>query len=276
MTSKTRLRGRPKSFDGKTAEKNTVQSLEGAMDVLNTLSESDGITLTELSVKLARSPSTIYRILNTFAKRAIVEIDPSVQTWHIGPAAFRLGSSFWRRSSILERSRPVMRSLMEEIGETANLGIEKSNSVLFISQVECLETIRAFFPPGTQSPMHASGIGKALLSLFLQRRLDKMLRTQPLEKFTDRTITDAVALQRELKDIREKGFALDNEECTVGMRCIAAPITDLHGEAVAGISVSGPTQRMTEIRFEQISQLVCAAAESLSQSLGTAQNSTIR
>ena len=275
MTSTARIRGRPKSFDGKAAARNTIQSLDGALDVLDILSDSDGMTLTELSVKLSRSPSTIYRILNTFAKRSIVEIDAAVQTWHVGPAAFRLGSSFLRRSSILERSRPVMRSLMEEIGETANLGIEKSNSVLFISQVECLETIRAFFPPGTQSPMHASGIGKALLSLFPQDRLDKMLRKQTLEKFTDRTITDADALRRELKDIREKGFALDNEERTVGMRCIAAPIIDLHGEAVAGISVSGPTNRMTESRLEQISQLVREAAKTLSQSLGSAHRTTI-
>ncbi|MGR3343555.1 MAG: HTH-type transcriptional regulator BhcR [Paracoccaceae bacterium] len=274
MTSKTRLRGRPKSFDGKAAAKNTIRSLDGALDVLDILSDSDGMTLTELSVKLSRSPSTIYRILNTFAKRSIVEID-AVQTWHVGPAAFRLGSSFLRRSSILERSRPVMRSLMEEIGETANLGIERSNSVLFISQVECQETIRAFFPPGTQSPMHASGIGKALLSLFPQDRLDKMLRRQTLEKFTDRTITDADVLRRDLKGIREMGFALDNEERTVGMRCIAAPIIDLHGEAVAGISVSGPTNRMTESRLEQISQLVREAADTLSQSLGTAHKTKI-
>ena len=275
MTSKTRLRGRPKSFDGKAAAKNTIRALDGALDVLDILSDSDGMTLTELSVKLSRSPSTIYRILNPFAKRSIVEIDAAVQTWHVGPAAFRLGSSFLRRSSILERSRPVMRSLMEEIGETANLGIEKSNNVLFISQVECLETIRAFFPPGTQSPMHASGIGKALLALFPQERLDKMLRGPILEKFTDRTITDADALRRDLKDIRERGFALDNEERTVGMRCIAAPIIDLHGEAVAGISVSGPTNRMAENRLEQISQLVREAADSLSQSLGTAHETTI-
>ena len=270
MTSKSRLRGRPKSFDGKAAEKNTIQSLDGALDVLDALSESDGMTLTELSVKLARSPSTIYRILNTFAKRSIVEIDVAVQTWHVGPAAFRLGSSFLRRSSILERSRPVMRSLMEEIGETANLGIEKSGSVLFVSQVECLETIRAFFPPGTQSPMHASGIGKALLSLYSQERLDRMLRRRTLEKFTEQTIVDPDALRRELKDIRRKGYAVDNEERTMGMRCVAAPIIDLHGEAVAGISVSGPTHRMTQSRLEQISLLVSEGALNLSQGPGTA------
>jgi len=268
MPTTARLRGRPKSFDGKAAENNTIQSLTGALDVLDVLAAADGVTLSELSVRLSRSPSTIYRILNTFAQRAIVEIDPASQTWHVGPAAFRLGSSFLRRSSILERARPVMRELMEEIGETANLGIEKSNSVLFVSQVEARETIRAFFPPGTQSPMHASGIGKALLSLHPQNRLDRMLRLGDLEKFTSRTITDADVLRSELAKIRDDGYALDDEEREVGMRCIAAPIINNFGEPVAGISVSGPTHRMTEGRFASIGKLVREAGETLSRGLG--------
>lgn len=268
MQKPIRQRGRPKSFDGKAAEKNTIQALEGALDVLDALSNADGITLSELSVRLSRSPSTIYRILNTFAQRAVVEVDPGTQTWHVGPAAFRLGSSFLRRSSILERARPVMRALMEEIGETANLGIERSNSVLFVSQVETRETIRAFFPPGTQSPLHASGIGKALLSRFSEKRLDRMLRRNTLETFTENTIVDPGALRRDLADILTKGYALDNEEREIGMRCIAAPIVDNFGETVAGISVSGPTHRMTEDRFEKIGQLVRDAGNSLSQGLG--------
>lgn len=270
MPATNRLRGRPKSFDGKAAEKNTIQSLGGALDVLDALASVDGLTLSELSVRLGRSPSTIYRILNTFAQRSIVEIDPALQTWHMGPAAFRLGSSFLRRSGILERARPIMRALMDEIGETANLGVEKSGTVLFVSQVEARETIRAFFPPGTQSPMHASGIGKALLSLYPESRLDQMLRRQPLQQFTPHTITHPDDLRRDLADIRNKGYALDNEEREVGMRCIAAPIINNFGETVAGISVSGPTHRMGEDRFELIGKLVRDAGKTLSRGMGAA------
>jgi len=270
MSDQMRLRGRPKSFDGKAAGKNTIQSLMGALDVLDALAASDGMTLTELSVKLSRSPSTIYRILNTFAQRAIVEMDAAAQTWHVGPAAFRLGSSFLRRSSILERSRPTMRALMESIGETANLGIEKSDHILFVSQVESRETIRAFFPPGTRSPLHASGIGKALLSLYSPERLTRISRRKALEKFTKHTITDPQKLGQDLAEIRARGYAIDNEEREIGMRCIAAPIVDHFGETIAGISVSGPTHRMTEQRFETIGLKVKDAAASLSRGLGAA------
>ncbi len=270
MSAPNRQRGRPKSFDGKAAEKNTIQSLVGALDVLDALSAANGMTLSELSVALSRSPSTIYRILNTFSQRAMVEIDPVLQVWHIGPASFRHGSSFLRRSSILERSRPVMRDLMEEIGETANLGIERANSVLFVSQVETRETIRAFFPPGTQSPMHASGIGKALLSRKPEAELQRLVQRMPLEKFTPNTITDPKQLQQELAQIRAKGFAVDNEERELGMRCIAAPIVDSLGETIAGISVSGPTHRMAGQRFDTIGRLVRLAGEKLSSDLGAA------
>ncbi|MEE9388657.1 MAG: HTH-type transcriptional regulator BhcR [Paracoccaceae bacterium] len=268
MPDTKRQRGRPKSFDGKAAEKNVIQSLAGALDVLDALAAADGLTLSELAVKLSRSPSTIYRILNTFAQRSIVEIEPSQQTWHVGPAAFRLGSAFLRRSNILERARPVMRLLMEQIGETANLGIEKSDMVLFISQVEARQTIRAFFPPGMQSPMHASGIGKALLSLYSQERLKRLHKQQKLERFTPFTITDPQALMQDLEQIRANGYALDNEEREVGMRCIAAPIVDSFGEAVAGISVSGPTHRMTPDRFASIGAQVRQASDTLSRDLG--------
>lgn len=268
MEKTSRLRGRPKSFDGKAASNNTIQSLENALDVLDILAISDGLTLTEISKNLSRSPSSIYRVLNTFERRGIVESDPTTQAWHIGSAAFRLGSSFLRRSGIVERSRPILRKLMEETSETANLGIARSGTVLFVSQVETHETIRAFFAPGTQSPMHASGIGKALLSRYTPERLDAFLRNYPLKRFTAHSITDEKTFRAELQDIRTRGFALDNEERTVGMRCVAAPIIDLHGEAVAGISVSGPTYRMTETQLDRISMLVCESAENLSEGLG--------
>ena len=267
MPPSNRLRGRPR---GTTAQggQTTIQSLDRALDVLDTLASSGGLALSELATQLDQSPSTLYRVLVTLEARDVVEIDPTAQTWHIGAAAFRLGSAFLRRMNVVERSRPVMRALMEETGETANLGVEKSGMVVFVSQVETPETIRAFFPPGTLSEMHASGIGKALLSRYSDHRLASYLRNHPLERFTDNTITDEAALREELGRIRDAGYSHDDEERTAGMRCIAAPVIDIHGEAVAGISVSGPTHRMSEGKIDEVSAKVCEAAHALSRSLG--------
>jgi IclR family acetate operon transcriptional repressor len=144
--------------------------------------------------------------------------------------------------------------------------------VMFVSQVETHETIRAFFPPGTQSPLHASGIGKALLAHYSQDRITRLLRDNTLARFTDKTITDPEELLKEMAVIRAQGYAYDDEEKNQGMRCIAAPILNFFGEAVAGISVSGPTHRMTSERIPDISIAVKQAASTLSQNLGASPN----
>ena len=267
MPNKTRARGRPKSFYKKAAQ-NTIQSVDRALDVLEILAAKGNLTLSDIAHDLGQSPATIYRVLSTLESRNIVEIEPAKQVWNVGPAAFQIGYSFLRRSNVVERSRPVMRDLMDQTGETANLGIEKADMVIFVSQVETHETIRAFFPPGTQSPMHASGIGKALLAYYSTERMTQLFKNSSLEKFTDNTITDPEILQEEIKKIREQGFAFDDEEKNLGMRCIAAPILNFFGEAVAGISVSGPTQRMTLDRVEIISKIVKQAATTLSYNQG--------
>jgi len=119
--------------------------------------------------------------------------------------------------------------------------------------------------------MHASGIGKALLSQYPPDRLGKFLRDATLTKFTANTIIDADALRAELAISRERGFAFDDEERTTGMRCVAAPIIDVHGEVVAGISVSGPTQRMALEQLEAMSECVRKAAATLSLGVAAQQ-----
>jgi IclR family acetate operon transcriptional repressor len=161
-----------------------------------------------------------------------------------------------------------MRSLMAETGETSNLGIEKSGKVLFVSQVETQKSIRAFFPPGTLSPMHASGIGKALLSAYDDTQLERFLRAVSLDPFTETTLISRERLTADLRAARDRGFALDDEERTVGMRCIAACIRNIYGEVVAGISVSGPTNRLPDARIEELGSLVKKAAEDISDRLG--------
>lgn len=122
--------------------------------------------------------------------------------------------------------------------------------------------------------MHASGFGKALLSHYPPERIDQMLKKHTLEQFTKKTIVEKDMLLKELDKIRTQGFSFDDEEKALGMRCIAAPIMNFFGEAVAGISVSGPTHRMTIDKIEPISMAVRQAAETLSVNLGSRPGST--
>lgn len=262
-----RARGRPRGWDDKTAQ-NTIKSLDRAMQVFEFLSEAQGKALTTIATEMGQSPATIYRVLVTLEGRGLVEFDPIEQVWHIGPQAFVIGARFLRRTSLVDRARPIMRKLMEQTGETANLGIEKEGAVLFLSQVETHATIRAFFPPGTLSPMYASGIGKALLAEMDADRLSRALVHQDLSAFTPFTITDPDALRDDLAIIRARGFAIDGEEKNLGMRCIAAPVFDVNAEAVAGISVSGPTSRVGTADVDRLSGFVKDAADALSLAIG--------
>ncbi|MEL7256911.1 MAG: HTH-type transcriptional regulator BhcR [Pseudomonadota bacterium] len=262
-----RARGRPRGWDDKT-EQNTIKSLDRAMEVFEFLSEDQGKALSTLASDTGQSPATLYRILTTLEGRGLVEFDADAQVWYIGARAFVIGARFLRRTSLVERARPILRKLMERTGETANLGIQKGADVLFLSQVETHASIRAFFPPGTLSPMHSSGIGKALLAEMDDERLVRTLTGRTLEPFTPHTITSLDALRADLAETRARGYSIDGEERNLGMRCIAAPVFDMTQEAVAGISVSGPTSRVDVPSTTELSAAVKDAARELSFAVG--------
>lgn len=262
-----KTRGRPKAWDDKTAQ-NTVKSLDRALAVLVALGQMQGGTLSQIASQLRQSPATVYRVLTTFQARGFVDFDAQSQIWHIGAAAFLTGSHFLRRTSLVERARPIMRDLMAATGETANLGIERDGQVLFLGQVETHATIRAFFPPGTVSAMHASGIGKALLAYMDDTRQRRILAAGHLERFTPHTLTDPDAMIADLRLARARGYAIDGEERNLGMRCIAAPVFDVLGEAVAGLSVSGPVARIGDDKISAIAAAVTTAAQQLTAAIG--------
>ncbi len=265
--SNRKTRGRPRDWHDKTAQ-NTIKSLDRAMAVFEYLSKSQGKSLSTIADELDQSPATVYRILITLEGRGLVEFSGDEQLWFIGPQSFVIGSRFLRRTSLVDRSRPILRKLMETTGETANLGVERDGLVLFLTQVETQANIRAFFAPGTLSDMHASGIGKVLLAFIEHSRLGRMMSTLRLESYTNRTITSLDALKEDLIKIRTRGYSVDDEEKNSGMRCIAAPIFDVNQEAIAGISVSGPSSRVTQGKIEALSRPVMEAAQELTLAIG--------
>ncbi|WP_108815547.1 HTH-type transcriptional regulator BhcR [Loktanella sp. Alg231-35] len=268
MTDSTkRGRGRPKAWDDKGTQ-NTIKSLDRALEILVQLGEMQGGTLSEIAGALDQSPATVYRVLSTFQARGFTDFDEQNQVWNVGAAAYLTGSHFLRRTSLVERARPIMRDLMEATGETANLGIERDGKVLFLGQVETHATIRAFFPPGTASAMHSSGIGKALLSRMDDERQRQVLAAGQMERFTEFTLVEPEAMIADIKATKARGYAIDGEERNLGMRCIAAPVFNVFGEAVAGISVSGPTSRITLERIEALAGPVMDAAKRLTLATG--------
>ncbi len=262
-----RPRGRPKSFLDKT-DQNTIQSLDRAMGLLRRLAESPGLTLSALAAAEGQATATVYRVLVTLKAHGIVEMEEPGQIWHVGAGAFRIGSAFLRRTNMVQRALGPMELLMRETGETANLGVEADDEVLFLSQVETQSAIRAFFAPGTKSPMHASGIGKALLAWYSPRRVGDIVARKGQSGFTARSLTSEAGLLDDLARTRARGFSIDDQERAEGMRCVAAPIFNGFGLPVAALSVSGPAFRIALSDTAAIGAAVRRAAAIVTIAIG--------
>ncbi|MDH5355168.1 MAG: IclR family transcriptional regulator [Gammaproteobacteria bacterium] len=262
-----RPRGRPRSVASE-AGPGTVQALDRGLTLLRELADARNITLSDLAIRAGMPASSTHRILSTLQKHDFVEFNESTQEWMIGIEAFRTGNSYLVRTNLVEAARKSLRHLMEETGETANLAIVDSGDVVFVDQVETHNPIRAFFRPGTRGHMHSSGIGKSLLADMPRRDVEKIIVKKGLPGFTANTLTSSKALFDDLNQIRQRGWSIDDEERHSGMRCVAANIYNNFGEAIAGISVSGPSVRFPDQMIAELGPKVKRAADEVTRSIG--------
>ncbi len=259
-------RGRPRGFNAP-KDSTTVQSLDRAVRVLKALSEREGMSLSQTAEAADVAPATAYRILLTYQAHGMTSFAEDTQLWAVGAEAFRIGSSFLKRTALLDVGRPAMEALMQDTGETANIAIEDHGMALFVSQVETHQPIRAFFRPGTRTPLHVSGIGKAMMAHYSEEKLARVL-SNGLERVSEKSITDPALLREDLARIKAQGYALDDEERTAGMRCVASPVFNAFGEAVAGISISGPSVRVTLDLAAEFGAKTRAAADHITEATG--------
>lgn len=246
-----------------------VQSLVRALSIVNRLAEAEeGATLTDLAQQVGLSPSTAHRLLTTLQQERYVQFDAERRLWNVGVQAFVAGSAFTRTRSLVGIARPLMRRLMEESGETVNLATEDDGQAIYLAQVECRQMMRAFARPGARVPLHCSSVGKALLTAISDRELARVLHRHGLPKLTVKTLATPAALRADLAEARARGYAIDDEEHAVGLRCVAAVVHDEAGAAVAAVSISGPMARIPDQRIGPLGALVRSTAEAITAGLG--------
>jgi IclR family acetate operon transcriptional repressor len=268
VTNITRKRGRPPGAKNRAGEGKN-QSLTRALTLLERLAESpEGLHLTDLSYQLGMPAATVHRLLSTFEELNFVEQDAEQGLWYVGLKAFTVGNAFLDRRDFVASARAHMHSLVEQCGETVNLGVIDDGEVVFISQVESQEVMRMIVRLGSRSPIHASGVGKAMLASMPEQRVARILQRRGLARYTDHTIDNPTLLRDELEQVRQQGYALDDEEHAVGLRCVAAPIFDENGQALAAISLSGPKARMVDSRLSELGNAVRQTAAEITRELG--------
>jgi IclR family acetate operon transcriptional repressor len=226
---------------------------------------SDGMSLSELALVVGLPISTTHRLLTTLEAERFVRLDPAEGHWQIGVEAFRVGNAFARTRDLAAIARPHLRRLMEETGETANLYLAVDGEAVCMAQVECRQTMRAIARPGGRVPMHASGVGKAILAGLEADEVQAILRRHGVPRLTERTIDTPGRLEAALGGIRRRGWALDDEENAIGLRCVAAAILDEHGRPSGAVSVSGPSVRIPDERLAELAAAVRRTARELTR-----------
>ncbi|MDC9720351.1 MAG: IclR family transcriptional regulator [Gammaproteobacteria bacterium] len=267
MNDMKRGRGRPRT-NASESNASRVQALDRGILLLQALAQQNAVSLSDLALQVGMPASSAHRLLMTLQQHDFVDFDENTQLWQVGIEAFRVGSAYLSRTNFLEAARQPLRDLMEATGETANLAVMDQAEVVFVAQVETSKPIRAFFSAGTRALMHSSGIGKALLAQLPKRKLDALLQSAGMPKYTPRTLTLPQDLYADLEDTAKRGWSYDQEERYEGMSCVGAAIRNAQGDWVGGISVSGPSVRFDPLQVAVIGSKVKAAADEVTRILG--------
>ncbi len=246
-----------------------VQSIMRALAILEELAASDeGLNLTELARRVKLPPSSAHRILTTLQRRRFVRFESATMSWLVGVRAFAVGNAFARSRDLVALAIPHMRRLMAETGETVNFFMLDGDEAVCMAQIQSQQMVRAISRPGSGMGMHRSAAGKAILAHMPEREVAGIIGRSGLPRYTVNTITSPHALQTELAQIRQRGISVDNEEFSIGLRCIAAPIFDELGDVHAAVSIAGPSSRITEARVVAIGELVRQCGQAVTAEVG--------
>src|SRR3954462_11286018 len=232
-----------------------VQSVDRALSIIEVLAEDDeGYRLSDLAVRTGLSTSTVHRLLATLEKRRFVQFDRSESKWHIGARSFSVGATFARRRNFAAQAMPYLRKLRDQTRETANLAVVDDESIIVLTRAESREIMRSLTKVGGRVAMVASGVGKAVLATYADEDVNAIIRHHGMPRLTEKSIVRPSDLFRELAAIRKQGFAVDDEEAEMGLRCVAAVVHNALAEPQAAISVSGMTSRVTVERVPELGQ----------------------
>jgi IclR family acetate operon transcriptional repressor len=246
-----------------------VQSVDRALSIIETLAEDDeGYRLSDLAVRTGLSTSTAHRLLATLEKRRFVQFDRHESKWHVGAQSFSVGATFARRRNFTAQAIPYLRKLLDLTRETANLAVVDDEAIIVLTRIESREIMRSLTKVGGRVAMVASGVGKAVLATYSDEDVNAIICRQGMPRLTEKSIVRPGELFRELQTIRRLGYAVDDEEARMGLRCVAAVIYSHCSEPLAAISVSGMTSRMTDDRLAAVGRTVREVAAELTIALG--------
>lgn len=245
-----------------------IAVLGKALSLLDLLENQQPQSLAELSTRSGINKATAYRILTNLQSRGYVERDDSTGPYRLGFRLMQLGMRVTGGLELRTAAGPILKRLQSEFGETVNLAVPGERGTIYIDILESARGLRMAAAVGAQDHFHSTALGKAMLAFWPASRLDGLIKRAPLAARTPNTIVDADALRSELRRVRDRGYAVDNEENEPGARCVGSPIFDRAGRVVAAVSVSGPASRLKPASIPAVAASVMSASRQISARLG--------
>ncbi|MEE9306954.1 MAG: IclR family transcriptional regulator C-terminal domain-containing protein [Spirochaetia bacterium] len=254
-----------------------IKAVIKTMKILECLSSERSLGITELtgrvSAQLELIPmdkSTVYRFLVSLMDLGFVYQDPQTERYGLTLKLFEIGMSVLERLELWREAEPVVKEIARVTGETVHLATLDEDDLVYLGKVESMRTLRVSMMSrvGRSAPAYCTGVGKILLAYLPRKQLDHILKKEKPIRYTDKTIVRRADLDRELSSIREKGYAIDNEEHEAGVRCVAAPVRNNDSVVCGAVSVSVPTVRLPDKEIPRYRDIIVQAAEEISRRMG--------
>lgn len=248
---------------------NTVKSIVKAFDILELLDKRRELGITEISEELKMDKSTVYRLIATIKEKGYVSQNPSNNKYSNSFKLFEMGNNVVERLGLRRLAQPYLEQLARITNETVNLAVMYDANIIYIDKIESPATIKVDLSVGKKLPVYCTGLGKVMLAYMPEEKVMRILEDVKIEMHTNKTVQDIQALFRQLIEIREKKYAIDDEEYVEGLKCVAAPIFNYYGDVIAAISVAVPKYRY-EAGEENIGygSLIKSTAANLSKEFG--------
>ncbi|WP_234497478.1 DNA-binding transcriptional regulator KdgR [Vibrio maritimus] len=252
----------------KSTQPEAVSSVLKVFNILSALAEQKEIGVSELSHRLMMSKATTYRFLQTMKTLGFVEQEGEADKYALTLKLFEVGSKALEHVDLVDLANKEMLNIIKSINETVHLGAIDEDSIIYLHKIDSSYNLRMHSRVGRRNPLYSTAIGKVLMSHMSEEEVRSLLAGVEFKKHTEHTHENIEPLIEELNLVREQYFGEDNEEQEPGLRCIAVPVYDRFGDAIAAISVSFPTIRFDEEKKQEYIALLHAAGRNVSEHLG--------
>lgn len=240
-----------------TDTKNPIQVSERIFHTIECLAQNGAMGLQELSTALDLNKSTVHRILNSLICMDYVRQDPETVKYSLSFKICGLSNQILSQNSMIDIARPFIKELSANSGETVHLVQLDGINATYIDKVEASQnSVRMISMVGKSIPLYCSGVGKAILADMPDAKIESIWKQSFIQQLTEHTVTRFVDFMNLIEETRRSGYALDNEENEIGVRCIAVSLKGYNGKSTYAISISAPKDRMSDARILQLREMI--------------------